>query len=278
MSKDVEANKSNSTECTICLNSIAVRGFLYSIGQGPSNDMQPCQSLFVAPCSHTWHYKCIRPMLEQTSRMVTDDNEMQFICPNCRNVADLEADIDEGPLWEESEEDEMEEEEEAEDDHLGDGDVLETHGPPTDENGDVSRLRMDDIRLEDDDLDGPTRPPRRPSLNRDATDFVPASPLAARKKVKGSSRATDSPSESTSEGSDNGVRVSRSVPLDIDSHLHQTPPPPEGDTEGPLTPRNNAGPFVFDGGAGASTIGAAASTQSLTQPKTVYQTGHGDEE
>src|SRR4051794_13024936 len=49
---------------------------------------QPCQSLFVAPCSHVWHYKCIRPILNGPSYP-------HFLCPNCRAVADLEADVDE---------------------------------------------------------------------------------------------------------------------------------------------------------------------------------------
>lgn len=49
---------------------------------------QPCQALFVAPCSHTWHYKCIRPVLD-------GPHFPHFTCPNCRAVADLDADVDE---------------------------------------------------------------------------------------------------------------------------------------------------------------------------------------
>ncbi|KAI9730981.1 MAG: hypothetical protein M1834_005442 [Cirrosporium novae-zelandiae] len=68
-------------ECSICLGSIA-----------------PCQSLFVAPCSHAWHYKCIRPILNDDSKYPN------FLCPNCRAVADLEADVDvpeeEEDIWE----------------------------------------------------------------------------------------------------------------------------------------------------------------------------------
>jgi hypothetical protein len=50
--------------------------------------VQPCQSLFVAPCSHTWHYKCIRII-------INGPHWPHFICPNCRSVADLEAELDE---------------------------------------------------------------------------------------------------------------------------------------------------------------------------------------
>lgn len=55
-------------ECCICLFAIA-----------------PFQALFVAPCSHTFHYKCLRPLL---------DRYPGFICPLCRSYADLDANVD----------------------------------------------------------------------------------------------------------------------------------------------------------------------------------------
>ncbi|EPS44551.1 hypothetical protein H072_1440 [Dactylellina haptotyla CBS 200.50] len=64
-------NESHAGECAICLLNIA-----------------PCQPLFVAPCSHVWHYKCIRPIIETNYPILP--------CPNCREIADLEAEIDEG--------------------------------------------------------------------------------------------------------------------------------------------------------------------------------------
>jgi len=54
-------------ECCICLFAIA-----------------PFQALFVAPCSHTFHYKCLRPLLL---------NHPGFACPLCRNYADLDASV-----------------------------------------------------------------------------------------------------------------------------------------------------------------------------------------
>lgn len=54
---------------------------------------QPCQSLFVAPCSHVWHYKCIRPLIEKEYPC--------FLCPNCRAVADLDRDIEEDEITDE---------------------------------------------------------------------------------------------------------------------------------------------------------------------------------
>ncbi|KAG0308459.1 hypothetical protein BGZ98_007915, partial [Dissophora globulifera] len=59
------ANAASSTDCCICLFRIA-----------------SFQSLFVAPCSHVYHYKCIRPMLVS--------NHPGFLCPLCRTFADLE--------------------------------------------------------------------------------------------------------------------------------------------------------------------------------------------
>ncbi|VEU21152.1 DEKNAAC102099 [Brettanomyces naardenensis] len=57
------------TPCVICL--------------GP---IKPCQAVFVASCSHSWHYKCIRPLIVKTYP--------QFMCPNCKAVCDIEADLD----------------------------------------------------------------------------------------------------------------------------------------------------------------------------------------
>ncbi|KAF9101209.1 hypothetical protein BGX27_011566, partial [Mortierella sp. AM989] len=59
------ANSANSTDCCICLFRIA-----------------SFQSLFVAPCSHVYHYKCIRPLLMS--------NHPGFLCPLCRTFADLD--------------------------------------------------------------------------------------------------------------------------------------------------------------------------------------------
>ena len=56
-------------ECSICLYAIA-----------------PSQALFVAPCSHIYHYKCIRPLLEQ--------NFPAFSCPLCRTYSDLDATVE----------------------------------------------------------------------------------------------------------------------------------------------------------------------------------------
>ncbi|WWD19279.1 hypothetical protein CI109_103737 [Kwoniella shandongensis] len=61
--------KASVTDCCICLFSVTV-----------------CQSLFIAPCSHVFHYKCIRPLLLQ--------HHPGFSCPLCRTFANLEEDVE----------------------------------------------------------------------------------------------------------------------------------------------------------------------------------------
>lgn len=64
-----------TAECCICLFAIA-----------------PAQALFVAPCSHTYHFKCIRSLLVQ--------NYPNFLCCICRKYADLEASVEvESEAW-----------------------------------------------------------------------------------------------------------------------------------------------------------------------------------
>jgi len=44
----------------------------------------PYQALFIAPCSHAFHYKCINTLLQQG---------YMFLCPLCRQVANLAASV-----------------------------------------------------------------------------------------------------------------------------------------------------------------------------------------
>jgi hypothetical protein len=72
------------------------------------------QALFIAPCSHTFHYKCIRPLLES--------HHPAFSCPLCRTFADLEEDV-EVEIELEAEMDEGEEENTPEGDAQAEGDA-----------------------------------------------------------------------------------------------------------------------------------------------------------
>ncbi|KAI6039102.1 hypothetical protein EDC04DRAFT_3012321 [Pisolithus marmoratus] len=84
-------SKPNIPDCCICLFAVTIR-----------------QALFIAPCSHAFHYKCIRPLLEK--------HTTAFSCPLCRSFADLEEDVEVEPEAEpEAEADETDEEEDEED-------------------------------------------------------------------------------------------------------------------------------------------------------------------
>lgn len=65
------SSESGPPECCICLMPVL-----------------PCQALFVAPCSHSYHYKCIRPTL--------NESHPYFSCFICRKYHDLEAPVEEG--------------------------------------------------------------------------------------------------------------------------------------------------------------------------------------
>lgn len=63
------AVKTQLGDCCICLFPVTIR-----------------QALFITPCSHTFHYKCLRPLLET--------HHPGFCCPLCRTFADLEEDVE----------------------------------------------------------------------------------------------------------------------------------------------------------------------------------------
>ncbi|KAJ1557201.1 hypothetical protein HK096_008588, partial [Nowakowskiella sp. JEL0078] len=59
----------SATDCCICL-----------------CGMSPYQALFLGPCSHCFHYKCVLPLL---------GTGIMFQCPLCRQVANLDANVTE---------------------------------------------------------------------------------------------------------------------------------------------------------------------------------------
>lgn len=104
------APASGVTDCCICLFSVTVY-----------------QALFIAPCSHIFHFKCIRPLLLL--------HHPGFSCPLCRTFADLEADVEQDdplPVAEEEEEDDDDDDDEEESGSEADDAraVLENDRPP----------------------------------------------------------------------------------------------------------------------------------------------------
>ncbi|OUM54927.1 hypothetical protein BVG19_g4382 [[Candida] boidinii] len=96
--------------CAICLSSI-----------------KPCQSVFVSSCSHSWHYKCIRPIIVKTYP--------QFLCPNCKAVCDMEEDLDDDT--------EEEEEDESDQNKVNSSNEMINTGSPRDQSRKVSSSSTD---------------------------------------------------------------------------------------------------------------------------------------
>ena len=202
----------------------------------------------------------------------------QFICPNCRAVADLEADVDDpfpDAEWEEVDADDAAEEQATSTQVTniastlqvpsierpnstsragslhGHGDSQENTGEDT--TGSESELQqaMDHLNIASPDPPAPGPPESHSSIG----------PMNIR-----SGRLT-ARQENSSDG--------RTTTFDVGSFMRndRTPSPSGrlpvgvGDIlsghDGPLTPRNDAGPFVFDGSAGRA-AGARMSALNLT--------------
>ncbi|PNP75356.1 hypothetical protein FNYG_11160 [Fusarium nygamai] len=206
----------NSQDCSICLSSIA-----------------PCQSLFVAPCSHTWHFKCVRSLLNSPQYPI-------FICPNCRAGADLEADVDE--LAEEWQQLKNEAEAEASTPAQADTEP-ETDPVPAAANSGTStpeRSHTADIDHMDVTVNITPETPQRNEVSHAISEPLP-------------------------------IRNAASAPRRVGQLGDSRTPSPPGGTEGPITPRNNVGPWVFDGSAGrtvSATEGEMTSIDAAAQPDT----------
>ncbi|CAG9941996.1 unnamed protein product [Clonostachys rosea f. rosea IK726] len=197
------SNASGSSDCSICLNSIA-----------------PCQSLFVAPCSHTWHFKCVRSLLTSPQYPI-------FICPNCRAGADLEADVDDAEDWDQLDGNDADAEVEA---------IKEEAEPAA----------PAEVRNETPN-DGPSPPqtaPPPPLAEDEASMDIDPAEMTMNMTVVESSENQPNLTHSTSEPVPIANPASGAGRASRDG---KTPSPPPAGAEGPITPRNEAGPWVFDG-------------------------------
>lgn len=207
------AGSSSSQDCSICLNSIA-----------------PCQSLFVAPCSHTWHFKCVRALLTSPQYPI-------FICPNCRAGADLEADVEEPTEdWQ----------------NMEDFEDPEQPVPATVVHAPVPETEEEEEEAESAFPSRPDEPVEATVQETDAMDVTV--------NITSAPSPTGSPTELHATSEPLPIRGAGRA-----SHLRNsgTPSPPGGGAEGIITPRNNAGPWVFDGRAGRQPANATAEMTSL---------------
>lgn len=187
--------------------------------------LQPCQSLFVAPCSHVWHYKCIRPILNGATWP-------NFLCPNCRAVADLEADVEDPGEFEDWDEEPqtngdstVDAQPPSEDRHVTPRASAVPLNGTTAENGhtDLSDLQQAITNIS---INESTANPQTP--------FRPIEPMTA--------SVTQAVSIDRGPDGFNGLS-----PLYLAAHDGLVP---DRAHDGPMTPRNDAGPFVLDGSAG----------------------------
>lgn len=212
--KEGDAASTHTSECAICLMSIA-----------------PCQSLFVAPCSHVWHYKCIRPILNGPTWP-------NFLCPNCRAVADLEEDVEEPDMeyWEDDGDQADGEPMAKVVTQLGDRQITPPSSPSppngsTSEDAATTDLAhlISNINVADASDEGASQPlPETP--DRHLTPPVASS--ATQPLTINGSGAND---------------YSGLTPLHPATHNGLVP---DRAADGPMTPRNDVGPFVLDGSAG----------------------------
>lgn len=233
--RDSDAASVNSSECSICLNPVA-----------------PCQALFVAPCSHVWHYKCVRNLIDSPSWP-------NFLCPNCRFVADLEADVEQPgetleEEWEEAafDEDAGSEKEQGESTRdttegaAGDGDTSNDA-----ENCDHERTRAQgqgqaSASITDDELAGLLT---HTSLNNQApsarhtTCSTPSDSSQQPTLTTPSIPISQRPAYRTTNTSDTATTPTSNSQFALASGSYPV-------ADGPMTPRNDAGPFVLDGSAG----------------------------
>lgn len=264
------SSQSSAQDCSICLNNIA-----------------PCQCLFVAPCSHTWHYKCIRSLLSSPSYPI-------FICPNCRAAADLEAEVEDPEDWEQVESDEG-----AKGQRDG-AETLQANALPAPRRSRESargvlaqqpqvtspeqampapalpaqyETDVMDMTMHDVDLPPPTNHEITTNMSATRSNALFNGPLGLPRPPN--NRSVSLNATSVPIGIPNSRSASSSIPVTARPGTTRTPSPTGpgqpafmSNGEGPITPRNNEGPWVFDGSGVRSRLGdtAGASISAGTAP------------
>jgi hypothetical protein len=251
-SRDSDAASTGSSECSICLNPVA-----------------PCQALFVSPCSHVWHFKCIRSL-------INGPNYPNFLCPNCRFSADLEADVEPPEDYEED----LEEIDTADMMVDDDDDRGESGGvgvsDASEEDADSRAARTGDDLFEgnmegvvgstgllqlkrpaedDQDEERPVQLPQPTQSGSSKPRNIRPPPQETSTPDPVGARAT-TPTSNTQFALAAGVININSDQAGNDAEANGRP-----DTGGPMTPRNDAGPFILDGAGERSAVDASRALQ-----------------
>jgi hypothetical protein len=197
----------------------------------------------VAPCSHVWHYKCIRPILNGPTYP-------NFLCPNCRAVTDLEADVDDPVDFDEWEEEPAEENGEVKTNGASSGE--DRHVTPKASTNALNALASDEwarsSHISFGDLETAIS---NITMSDAATQIAPES-TADPATPQRSPAPFASSSTVTLPVSINVIAANESVgltPLQHRSSNSSDGLSPNGAPEGPMTPRNDAGPAMHRGRA-----------------------------
>lgn len=174
-----------------------------------------------------WHYKCIRPILNGPTWP-------NFLCPNCRAVADLEADVEDMGEFEEWDDDVDANDEPQENGATAKEDRQVTPRAleqPTGSLGDLEAV-LSNMNITD-------------SLNGIANQPIPAPATPQRSIPPPLSSSITQPVTINITNSNEHPGLSPMFRRNESDGLS-----PERAPECPMTPRNDAGPFVLDGSAG----------------------------
>jgi pSer/pThr/pTyr-binding forkhead associated (FHA) protein len=234
-----DAGSISNSECTICFNKVS-----------------PCQALFVAPCGHVWHYKCIRQIL-------VGPHYPNFPCPNCRLVADLEAEVDQSDTSEDDAEDAdkvgSSNERTGPTSNASHNAIGQRNGSSTSAGRQHHSTDSSELRDSDGWTDAELAHALATTNLHDADTSIPVA------EIRLGTPGTDSDSRSlvsSPQGNDQ-TPESSSRPIFVNGSTSISHP------EGPMTPRNDAGPFILDGGGinGISELGESESDTSGAQTR-----------
>jgi len=187
--------------------------------------------LFVAPCSHTWHFKCIRSLLEGTH---------SFLCPNCRAHANLEADVEEpDEEWKQ-----MSDLEDTSDNNRNDNDDGSDNDNGSDKGKALAIAPTYNVPSTVALVDGSNSPHQPEPADTPLPRPHPTTDDPA------CSRTAPVPTASTMAP----PAASPTAAVGHERPVQRTPSPTRSPgthgPDGPITPRNDVGPWVFDGAAG----------------------------
>jgi hypothetical protein len=184
-----------------------------------------------------WHYKCIRPILNGPTWP-------NFLCPNCRAVADLEEDVEDTGEFEdwEGEEEQVNGDSSAQ----TDAEKADRHVTPRSSRASVHGNGNGNEFDGGVGLTGLEQQITNIDINTDSPDGVADHlvPQTPDRHITPPTSSVTQPVTINVSGANEFTGLSPLYPAVNDGLT------PDRMADGPMTPRNDAGPFVLDGSAG----------------------------